>query len=93
MRAALALALAGCASPVPPSTEYAWKRESDPREVLVVKVASPLAGEFCSAFLGAPVKACAVRLDAQRRCVIVVTGDDPHADAHEAAHCLGWGHP
>lgn len=91
----LLLLLAGCASQeVAPSSAFAWTRSERPTVITVAAVESPLAPAFCSAMLGRPSVACAIRMTNASRCVIVTRPDDGKAHEHEAGrHCMGWDHP
>ena len=86
----LALALlAGCET-------YAWEKIEQIGRVEVVKIETPLAAEFCSALLGSPKIACAVRLrngdTGRMQCVVVIAPSDADAAAHEGGHCMGYDH-
>lgn len=79
----LALILAGCVT-------YEWHKQAEVKSTTIHKVESPLAPEFCTAFLGTPAVACAVWIP--NRCVIVVRPNTHEDVAHESTHCLGWNH-
>lgn len=92
MRLAILLLLAGCAGA--PADSYTWSKSEEVTEVIVRKLETPLAMEFCSGLLGKPFQVgCAVWTEPRKRCVIVIRPGDAVAAAHEVGgHCVGFDH-
>jgi len=87
---ALVLLLSGCAT-------YEWRENQRVDTAVVHKIETAFASEFCTKLLGAPKRACAIRLtntgNSTTTCVIVMLSKDGEAAAHEAGgHCMGYDH-
>ena len=86
---AFAFLVTGCAEQ--------WVKSENVERVLVTKIETDFAAQFCSALVGRPLRGCAVRMrdtnTGEMNCVVVVAPNDSTAIVHEAGgHCMGYDH-
>lgn len=77
--------VAGCAT-------YTWVKSEHVNRTEVTKIETPLASEICTPIVGSLALACAIRIEKQNRCVVIVSPNSPGQIEHESAHCFGYDH-